>query len=123
MKQKRSNYKPKSKLKRINNHYKTLELLHTATPKLRKAILLNGGPGLLKSIAECVLNVTAGNIDLKACIRRKLQKYKGQLRKVSDKRVSLAKKKKLIVQSGGWLLPLLTAVLPALASLLMRKSS
>jgi len=37
---------------------------------------------------------------------------------VADKRVPLSNKKKLIVQRGGFLLPLLSTVLPAIASLI-----
>jgi hypothetical protein len=55
------------------------------------------------------------------CAKRKSQKYKGQLRKVADRSVSLAKKKRSIVQKGGFIGPLLAAVLPALASILFRR--
>jgi hypothetical protein len=61
-----------------------------------------------------------GNVGFTDCAKRKLQKYKVVLRKVADKRVPLSSKKRLIVQKGGFLLPLLTAVLPALASYIFR---
>jgi hypothetical protein len=67
-----------------------------------------------------VLNVLNGNVSLTSCSKRKLQKHKTVLRKVVDKRVPLSAKKHLIVQKGGFLLPLLTAVLPALASYVFR---
>jgi hypothetical protein len=41
-------------------------------------------------------------------------------RQLADKHVTQANKKRLIVQKGGFLLPLLTAVLPTLATLLFR---
>ena len=47
-----------------------------------------------------------------------MRKYRLQLRTVVDRRVPVARKKKLIVQRGGFLVPLLTAVLPTLASLI-----
>jgi len=49
---------------------------------------------------------------LTPCQKRKLRK--------ADKRVSLSAKKKSIVQRGGFLLPLLGAVLPTNASLLFK---
>jgi hypothetical protein len=67
-----------------------------------------------------VLNVLNGNVGLTSCAKRKLQNHKVVLRKVADKRVLLSSKKRLIVQKGGFLLPLLTAVLPALASYIFR---
>ena len=48
----------------------------------------------------------------------KVAKYRRQLRTVVDRRLPLARKKKLIVQRGEFLVPLLTAVLPTLVSLI-----
>jgi len=71
-------------------------------------------------ISECILNVLNGNIKMTVCDTRKLQKHKAALRKVSDKRVPLSAKKKLTLQCGGFLLPVLSAILPKLASLIVR---
>ena len=59
-----------------------------------------------------------GNVKLSDTKRRKLPKYRRQLRSVVDRLVPLDRKKKLIIQRGGILVPLLTAVLPTLASLI-----
>jgi hypothetical protein len=67
-----------------------------------------------------VLNVLNGNVRLTGCAKRKLQKHKAVLRKIADRRLSLSGKKQLIVQKGRFLLPLLTAVLPALANYIFR---
>jgi hypothetical protein len=67
-----------------------------------------------------VLNVLNGNVGLTGCAKRKLQKHMTVLRNVADKRSPLSAKKRLIEQKGGFLLPLLTAVLPALASYIFR---
>ena len=48
-----------------------------------------------------------------------MRKHKITLRKVADKRVPLSTKKKLIVERGGFLHPLLGAVLPAITSLIV----
>jgi len=61
-----------------------------------------------------------GNVKLTPCQKRKLRKYRLHLRKLADKRMSLSAKKKAIVQRGGFLLPLLGAVLPTIASLLFK---
>ena len=95
-------------------------MLKGAAPKLRKAIIVNGDKQLVNSICECVLNVLNGNVKLSSCVKRKLRKHKNVLRKVVDKRVPLLGKKKVIVQREGFLLPLLSAVLPALATLIFK---
>jgi len=107
-------------MKRIKSNYHTPQVLKTAQPKLRKAIISNGNRELLNSISECILNVLNGNLKLTDCSKRKLRKHKAILRKVADKDVSASVKKRLINQRGGFLLPLLSALLPTLASLLFR---
>jgi len=72
-------------------------------------------------ISECVLNVLNGNIALTGCDRRKLRKHNLALRKHVDKQVPLSGKKRLIVQRGGFLLPLLECVLPTLGVLIAAK--
>src|SRR5215510_16539732 len=110
-------------MKRIKSNYRALELLKKVKPKLRRAILLNCDPDLLKSVGECALNVLRGNVKLTKCSKRKLRKHRGVLRKIADKSVSIVNKRKIIVQRGGFLLPLLSAVLPVLASLVFRPQS
>jgi hypothetical protein len=68
-----------------------------------------------------VLNVLNGKVGLTSCAKRRLQKHKVVLFYVADKRVPLSSKKRLILQKGGFLLPPLTALLPALASYIFRR--
>ena len=107
-------------MKRLRSNYYALHVLKAANPKLRKAIVSNCGRELVNSICECVLNVLICNVKLSGCVTRKLRKHKAVLRKVADKRVPISGKKKLIVQRGGFLLPLLSAVLPALDTLIFK---
>jgi len=107
-------------MKRIRSNYHALQVLKTADPKLREAILANCKGELVKNLRECSLNLLRGNVKLTPCQKRKLRKYRVHLRKVADKRVSLTSKKKAIVQRGDFLLPVLGAVLPTIASLLFK---
>jgi hypothetical protein len=104
-------------MKRVRSNFRTLQVLKTAHPKLRKAIISNCNKELVNCISECALNVLNGNLP---CNARKLRKHKAALRKVVDRHVPLSGKKRLIVQRGGFLLPLLSAILPTLAGLLTR---
>jgi len=102
-------------MRRIRSNYHRLQTLNDARPKLRRAIIANGDKELVNSLSECALNVLRGNVKLSGCKKRTLRKYKNQLRTSVDKRVPLASKEKLIIQRGGFKVPLVTAVLPALA--------
>jgi len=103
-------------MKRVKSNFRALHVLRTAEPKMRKTIISNCNKELVNSISECILNVLNGYVKLADCNTRKLLKHKVTLRKVADKRVPLSTKKRLIILRGGFLLPLLSAVLPAIAS-------
>jgi hypothetical protein len=109
-------------MRRMRSNYHALHVLSRAQPKLRKAIITNSRKELLNSIFECALNVLRGNVQLTACQKRKLQQHKAILRKVADKQVPLAAKRRVIVQRGGFLAPLLSAVLPVLAGLIFSRT-
>ena len=104
-------------MKRIRTTYHLLNRLKAADPKLRKAIIVNRNQETMKSNYEFALNVLRGNIPRNACIKRKLQTYKNSLCKVADKSVSLSAEWKLKIQRCGFLLPMLSAILPTLAGL------
>jgi intracellular sulfur oxidation DsrE/DsrF family protein len=99
-------------MKRIKSNYNHLQVLKTSKARLRKAIIKTCDSELVKTISECVLNVLRGNVTLAAC-QNKLQQFKVPLR-------SLADKKRLKNQGGGFIVPLLSAILPTIASLIFR---
>jgi hypothetical protein len=76
----------------------------------------------MKSIAEFVLNVLYGNITPTECGKLKLRKQKTVHRTLANKRVPMTRKNKIIIQRGGFLLPLLDVVLPAVATPLFEPS-
>ena len=103
-------------MKRIQSNEHSLHVLKDARPILRRAILANSDKKLTNSVGECALNVLHGNVKLSKCAKRKLRKFRRQLRTVADRHVSLARKKKVIIQSGGFIV-LLSAVLPTITVL------
>ena len=105
-------------MRRIKSNFHKLHTLKDAHPKLRKAIISNCDTDLVNCVSECALNLLHGNVELSDCARKKLRKYRRQLRTVVDRRVRMARKKTLIIQRGGFLVRLLTVVLPTLASLI-----
>jgi len=110
-------------MKRIKSSFYKLHALKDAKPKLRKAIISNCDKELIHTISECALNVLRGNVNLSDCQKKRLRKFKGSLKTVIDKRVPLSRKKRLINQRGGFLIPLISAVLPTLASIINNLSS
>jgi len=79
-------------MKRVRSNYHTLNVLKTAEPTLRKALITNCKLEHVNCISECVLNVLNSDIKFSTCNTRKLQKFKAALRKVADRQVSLSGK-------------------------------
>ena len=93
-----------------------LDLLSRCNEKYRKAIISNADKGLITALCECVYNVLQGNIKVDEKTLQILHKYRLAIRKLC-KKSCLKKKKKILVQKGGflqYLLPLVLSTLPTL---------
>lgn len=88
-----------------------LYVLKNSNSKLRKALLKNGDNELIKTISEIVLNVLHGNVKLCPQSKSRLRKYKHYMRTVASQQRNIPSKRKILVQHGGFLPTLLTALL------------
>lgn len=95
-----------------------LELIRTSPKTLRKHLLKKLPSRSVKAICECSHNVLKGNIPLSPYQKKSLKKYKTTLRKIATKKGALFKKKKLIVQHGGFLNILIPAALSVLTGII-----
>jgi hypothetical protein len=95
-----------------------LNLLAKSKGKSRRDKLIDiGDKSEMDAVSECVMNALAGNLQLKDCQFKKLQKHAKALRWVAKKSLPLRKKKALLKQSGGILPILLPLALSAVGSL------
>ena len=85
--------------------------------KLNRVLKSACDQDLTKAICECSLNVLNGHVKLSPPQLSKLKKHKKKLRILANKSIPISRKK-AVVQQGGFIAPLLGAVLPVLASLL-----
>jgi hypothetical protein len=98
-------------MKRIQSNYHILHVLKSANPRLRKAILETSKKDVILEIIDAALNVLNGNL---CCETNRLRKHKAVLHLVGKKKLKLA------VERSGFLLPLITAVLSALPSIIRK---
>lgn len=94
-----------------------LQLLHICPLRLRKTLLTKLNQKCIKTICECCINTLNGNIPLTTQQKKTLSKYKKTLRHLSNRKVSLPKKRKAILQKGGFLNILIPAALSVLTTL------
>jgi len=63
---------------------------------------------LIKAIVECAINTLNGNHKLTEDDKGKLSKYKNRLRVLVNPNITFKIKRKLLIQKGGFIVPLLT---------------
>ena len=108
--------------KRLKAHAPYLHVLVNGTAKQREGILRGADKELVYCLCECALNVLQGNVKLQNKEKNHLKKYKRQLRDLSNKKISLRTKRKLLLkQKGGWVSALIAPVLSTLAGLLFKR--
>ena len=103
---------------RLKKHFHLLKVLHTSSPKLRKAILKNVDKEAVRCIAECCHNLLNGNIKVTDNQKRHLLRHKQALRELASRKVNIHKKKEILNQKGGFLPALLTPLLAIAGSVL-----
>ena len=72
----------------------------------------------VSALSESCANLLKGNIPIDQETFQQLQKYKKLIRKISDDKYPLEKKKKIIELKGGFLNILIPAVVSGIASIL-----
>ncbi len=97
-----------------------LKVLSKCNTKQRRGIIETANPVVFKAICECSLNVVKGNIPLTPTQKRQITPYKNILRSLADRNKSFQAKKRILIQKGGFLPILLRAIVPTIASLLLK---
>ena len=89
-------------------------------PSKRLQLRQPGGRyNLILTLCEIAVNILKGKVPLNPTQFQKLKKKRAGIRLFADKKVGLLKKKKkLLNQSGGFLLPLLSIAVPFITSLI-----
>ena len=104
-------------MNRLRKNGPALRLLQKAPTSLQKNILDKASPELIRCICDCAHNILQGNVTLSSHYKKKLSQHKTKLRKLADRKVVLKKKKRL-VQTGGFLPLLLSALAPVISAVL-----
>ncbi|GIX81570.1 uncharacterized protein CEXT_562521 [Caerostris extrusa] len=98
-------------MNRIKRHVHLLHVLSAASPQQRNAILKSATNEQIKTLCEICQNVLAGNVRKRMsndCVA-----VKRTIRQLANRNISIARKRKLLTNQTGGVLPL---VLPAVLS-------
>lgn len=105
---------------RVKTHQALLHVLQGAKPNLRRAILQESDKALIYTICEICENLLLGNITLTEEQRKKLRRYRDDLRRLAQRGEGWKTKKQVLVQRGGALLPLLLSVVASILPTLLK---
>ena len=95
----------------------TLKHLKLLNKTKKKSAFLKKCPNtVIKGVCECALNLLKGNISITKRQKNKLIPYKRVLRRLGEKKVPLFKKRRFLVQKGGFLSVLIPAAISVLST-------
>jgi hypothetical protein len=98
-------------MNRLRSQLHYLHVIKDAKPQATRALLSSASDELIKVIVECAINTLNGNHKLSTDEKTKLSKFKNKLRTLVNPTISFKRKRKLLVQKGGFIVPLLTSIL------------
>lgn len=109
---KQSHSPPKGKKRkalppRLAKHGDVLSVLSKASPPMRKQMIQTASKEVIDTVCECCLNVLKGTIPLSPHQKKCLGKHRHLLRQMVQKKIPVHQKKKMLVQRGGFVLPML----------------
>jgi hypothetical protein len=104
--------------RRLRANLDELKVLKKAKPKLRKNIIKAAENDLITCLAECSHNVLNGNIQLSNKDKTALKKHQKALRELAKRKLSTSKRRRILIQKGGFLPALLGPILTVATTLL-----
>jgi len=103
---------------RTRKYLPILKQIQRLGEKAKKQFIKKCDKEFIDCVSECAKNVIKGNVPLKPTQLRRLRRDRSNVRVLASKKTSL-KKKRRILQKGGFLGALLPHVLGVLGSLLL----
>jgi len=109
-------------MNRLKSQLHFLHVLKDTKPQARRASLAPASKDLEKAIVECAINTMNGNHKLTKEEKNKLSKDENHLRASVNPKISFKSKCKLLIQKGGFIVPLLTSILSGGTGALMNNN-
>ena len=105
--------------RRVRKYLPVLKRIAKLGDKVKRDYVRKCDKEFLDCISECAKNVVKGNVPLTNRQKTRLRRSRNELRALSVKKTSLRKKRR-ILQKGGFLTALLPPVLGILSSLFLK---
>ena len=110
-------------MNRLKSQLPSLHVLKNCKPKARRALLASEDDELIKALVECAINTLNGNHELNKAEKNNLSKYKCRLRALVNPKITFKSKRKLLIQKGGFIVPLHTSILSGVIGTLISSNN
>jgi hypothetical protein len=105
----------RSEMKANKHQTLFLQLLKSSNPRGRKVLLSGAENAIVKLLSEIIYNLLHGNVPLNSYKIQRLRRHKQTLHTLSDRTVSLDRKRNILQQHGsGTFFPLLFPIISSL---------
>lgn len=109
-------------MSRLRRNISIIKSLNSLSPKQFKAVIQNSDKDLLFCLSNIIRNVNTGAIRVSPAVLKKLRRFRKDIYQLCTKRLSLKKRKHILVQNGGAIFStLLPIILGSLIGLVTRK--
>lgn len=113
--------KMSSSMKRLVKYNSVIKAFPTLCLKMRRKLLKNIDPGMIKMISEICLNILKRKIPITKSQYKKLCKCRHLIKKMAGRCKNLQAKKKVLNQNGqGFFLPLIFSLIGPLVGKLIK---
>lgn len=113
----------KKKPSKVRQHFEFLSYLSSIPPRRQKLLIKGADRPLLESLSEICINLLHHRLELSKAQIDKLRPFERQIYQLSQRRHSVAKKKRIVQTGGAFITALLSTVLPALVSSIIGAAS
>jgi len=102
----------------LKDNIHLLHVLKSGNPAVRNLLIKNSSNSLTRCLCEICLNILKGSIPLSTVQKKLLKRHRSTLHLLANKKQSLSRKKREIIQKGGFLPLILSPILSIAAELL-----
>ena len=113
----------KKKPSKVRQNFEFLSYLSSIPPRRQKLLIKGADRPLLESLSEICINLLHHRLELSKAQIDKLRPFERQIYQLSQRRHSVAKKKRIVQTGGAFITALLSTVLPALVSSIIGAAS
>ena len=109
-------------MSRLKRNISIIKALNNLSQKQYKAVIQNSDKDLLFCLSNIIHNVNTGTVRVSPAVLKKLRRYRKEIYELCNKKITIKRRKNILVQKGGFLFSvLLPSIIGSLVSVVTQK--